>query len=95
MNKGNAFKFRPKEGDDMHGYDMMSGWGGMWFGPVLMVLVPLALIVLIIWFVRTMTNGTTISPTQDIGARQILDERYAKGKIDDEEYQRRRSALDG
>ncbi len=78
----------------MHGYDMMSGWGGMWFGPVLMVLVPLALIVLIIWFVRTMTNGTTISPTQDIGARHILDERYARGEIDDEEYQRRRSTLD-
>ena len=95
MNKGNAFKFRPKEGDDMHGYDMMSGWGGIWFGPVPMVLVPLAFIVLIIWLVRTMTNRTTNSPTQDTGARQILDERYARGEIDDEEYQRRRSTLDG
>jgi putative membrane protein len=95
MNRGNAFEFRPNGGDDMHGYDMMSGWGGMWFGPVLMVLAPLAFILLIIWLVRTMTKRTISSPAQNTGARQILDERYAKGEIDDEEYQRRRSALDG
>ncbi len=66
----------------------------MWFGPVRMVFVPLAFIVLIIWFVRTMTEKTTSSPTHDIGARQIGDGRYTKGEIDDEEYQRRRSALE-
>jgi len=81
----------------MHGYgfDMMSGWGGMWFGPVLMVLVPLALIVLVVWLVRAMTGGNANASRRDDSARQILDERYAKGEIDDEEYQRRRSALDG
>lgn len=79
----------------MHGYDMMSGWGGMWFGPIFMFLVPLALIVLVVWLIRAMIGGNANASRRDDSARQILDERYARGEIDDEEYQRRRSALDG
>ncbi len=79
----------------MHGYDMMSGWGGMWFGPIHMFLIALVLMVLVIWLVRAMTGGHANSSRRTDGARQILDERFAKGEIDDEEYQRRRSALDG
>jgi len=79
----------------MHGYDMMSGWGGMWFGPIFMFLVSLALIVLVVWLIRAMIGGNANASRRDDSARQILDERYARGEIDDEEYQRRRSALDG
>jgi putative membrane protein len=78
----------------MHGYDMMSGWGGMWFGPILMILIPLTLILLIVWLVRAFASGRTASKLNDANARKILDERYAKGEVDDEEYQRRRSALE-
>ena len=78
----------------MHGYEMMTGWGGMWFGPILMFLIPLALIVLVVWLVRTLAGGRSTSNKHDTNARNILDERYAKGDIDDEEYQRRRSALE-
>lgn len=78
----------------MHGYDMMSGWGGMWFGPTLMFLVPLLLIILAVWLVRAMTGGNANSSGRDDSARKILDERYARGEIDDEEYQRRRSELE-
>jgi len=34
----------------MRGDEMMHGWGGMWFGPLLMWGVPILLIVLVVWF---------------------------------------------
>jgi putative membrane protein len=56
------------------------GWGGgMFFGPLFMIAGPVLLIVLIRWFSRT--------------AREILDERYAKGEIQRDEYEERRKAL--
>jgi putative membrane protein len=79
----------------MHDYGMMSGWGGMWFGPILMILIPLALVLLVVWLVRAMAGGSANPPRRNVSARQHLDERYAKGEIDDEEYQRRRAALEG
>jgi putative membrane protein len=84
----------PKGTFTMHGYDMMSGWGGIWFGPILMFLIPLTLVLLIVWLVKAFASGRSASNMNDANARKILDERYAKGEVDDEEYQRRRSALE-
>ncbi|MGQ0773763.1 MAG: SHOCT domain-containing protein [Pseudonocardiales bacterium] len=42
---------------------------------------------------RLTQNRGTGSPTGLSSARQILDERYARGEIDDQEYRRRRAEL--
>jgi putative membrane protein len=75
---------------------MMGGWtmGWMWVWPVLIVG---GLLVLGYVAVRWVQGGHGASPAgSDPGsfaARRILDERYARGEIDDEEYQRRRDLL--
>jgi putative membrane protein len=79
----------------MHGYDMMDGWGGMWFGPVVMILGIVLIVLLVVWLVRAATSGSGVRGNgRPLSPRQVLDERYAKGEIDDEEYARRRAMLD-
>ncbi|SCG43491.1 SHOCT domain-containing protein [Micromonospora coxensis] len=70
----------------MHGTGM-AGW--MWVWPLLVVA---ALVVLAVLVVRAVGAGP--QPGGRRSARQILDERYARGEIDEEEYQRRRDSLD-
>ena len=78
----------------MQGYDMMAGWGGMWFGPIMMFVLPLLIIFLAIWLFRVLVrNGSNAAP--QYSPRHILDERYAKGEIDQEEYKSRRQVLEG
>ena len=67
---------------------MWAGWGIHW---IWMVVFWAAVIGTIVWAVTrlapagTNRNGGT--------ARTILDERYARGELDDDEYRRRRSEL--
>lgn len=69
-----------------------AGWGGWVFMMVAMVafwgLVALALIVI---FRGTQRSDTSKSAHRD--PQQILDERFARGEINDDEYQARRSVL--
>ncbi len=75
-----------------HMHDWGMGWGGgMVFGPLLTIGLIILLIALIVPFVRSLGGGSA-SPSS---ARDILDERYAKGEIDREEYLRRRQDIDG
>ena len=80
-----------------HGTDwgMMGGWGGGWLGLSGMLIWLLVLVLLVagvIWLVR----GTTFRPEspQRDGRRSpgldILDERYARGEIDRDEYQHKK-----
>lgn len=64
---------------------MMGGWsmGLIWIWPAL-VLSGLLLLAYV---------GVRLMQDSQAGARQILDERYARGDIDEEEYLRRRAAL--
>jgi putative membrane protein len=71
----------------------MMGW--MWVWPVLIVV---GLLILGYVAVRLAQGRQGASPTGSDPAagsvvRRILDERYARGEIDDEEYQRRRDLL--
>lgn len=67
----------------------MDGWGGGWvWGIAMMVL----LVVLIVWVVRSTTDGrgpqqSTRDPAER--AREILAERYAHGELTTEEYRER------
>lgn len=64
---------------------MMMGWMLIW---PLLVLVGLALLGYVAF--RLARGGTA---GRSSPARRILDERYARGEIDEDEYQRRRDGL--
>lgn len=59
-----------------------------WWMPVGMVLVWLVVAVVVVVLVRAFTR-----PPDGGDPRAVLDERYARGEIDDEEYRRRRATL--
>ena len=70
---------------------MWEPWGwGMWLGSVVfLVLIAIGIVMLVRWASRDGLGGRAPDP------RRILDERFARGEIDEEEYQRRRSVLKG
>jgi putative membrane protein len=70
-------------------------WVLLW---VLFVALVLALLILAIrWFLRAERGAgvTPSGPPAGPDPLQILRERYARGEIDDEEYERRRKVLGG
>ncbi len=78
--------------------DWGTGWGrgGMWLGPLFMI-IPFALLIAAIVVLVRWVDG---SRGGDGGgrvhtARDILDQRYARGEIDREEYLRRRDDMGG
>jgi putative membrane protein len=84
-------------GDGDHaGWHMMDG-GGSTFVWVVLVLVMLALVaatVAILLALRQPTGGSAApSIPPESSARRALDERFARGEIDEDEYRRRRSVL--
>ncbi|PWG64677.1 hypothetical protein DEM34_04080 [Spiribacter halobius] len=82
----------------MHGmWDSHFGWGHMLLGGLVMALVLGAVIGLIALLARGLGGSSALPPARDRergrSAREILDERYAKGEIDRDEYQQRREDL--
>jgi putative membrane protein len=73
-----------------HGFDHMNGWG--WVPGVIGLVSLAAIIGLLAWFIVFMVRKpvATISG----GARALLDERYAKGEIEREDYLARKADLD-
>ena len=65
----------------------MSGW--MWMMWTVGVALWVSLVVLAIWAVRRFTDCQRSG-----GARRILEERFARGEIDDEEFRRRLGTLE-
>ena len=68
----------------------MRGWGGgwMWLWGTLMMLTWVAVIAAAVWLVaRSLGDGR---PSR---AREILDERYARGELTTDEYRERLDAL--
>jgi putative membrane protein len=65
----------------------------MWFGPLWMLVwlaVIVAVIVALVRWLAPIESGTHNSPRS---ARDILDERYARGEIDRDEYLKRREDI--
>ena len=69
------------------------GW--MWVWPVLIVFGLLIVGYVAVRLVQgwQASSPTGADPSPGSVARRILDERYARGEIDDEEYQRRQDLL--
>lgn len=69
---------------------MMNGW--MWVWPVLVLA---GLVLLGYGVVRLAQGWPPVSGDDELGApaRRILDERFARGEIDEDDYWRRRSTL--
>jgi putative membrane protein len=78
----------------MPGNGYMGGWG--WIFMSLSTLVFLALIALVVWLaVRTTSGSPSQQHSSTHAAKQVLAERYARGEIDEQEYQQRLRILDG
>jgi len=73
---------------------MMNGWmyGWMWIWPLLV----LAGLLLLVYGVVRLAQGTPPAPGDEqrgSSARRILDERFARGEIEEDDYRRRRAEL--
>lgn len=71
------------------------GWGGMWFGPLFMLVTFGLLVAFVVGLVRWI-GGERGTPTATaLTPREVLDARYARGEIDREEYLKRRQDIAG
>lgn len=84
-----------------HGPGMMwDMWGGWWPGMILgwvfMILLLVGLVVAVVALVRWLgrTGGQPAGSAPPGDARRILEERFARGEIDEDEFTRRRRQLD-
>ncbi|MDQ2925851.1 MAG: SHOCT domain-containing protein, partial [Acidobacteriota bacterium] len=77
-----------REGRMTGDYGMGGGWFGMGFGWILIV----ALVVAAGIFVFRQTGGDRAAGGRE-SARDILDKRYARGEIGDDEYEKKKHDL--
>ena len=68
---------------------MWWNWNGgwMWFGGILMIIFWVAVILLVVWLVRRM-SGQGMGMSHTSNALDIAKERYAKGEISHEEFEK-------
>lgn len=74
------------------------GWGHMLFGSLMMIVFWGGLILLIVLAVRYLGHGSAGGGERLTGAKtplQILEERFARGEFDKEEFEQRKRALSG
>jgi putative membrane protein len=73
-----------------HGWNMMGYWGSSGFGPfgiIIWLLVLAAIVVGIIWLVRTVrVPGEQTVAAQRSSGLDMLEQRYARGEIARDEY---------
>ena len=68
------------------------GDGGFFIFPFLLFL---ALIFLVVMFIRRRRGTWPSRPHGELGARDVLEQRFARGEIDHAEFAHRRAVLDG
>lgn len=86
--------------DGSWGHHGMMGNGGstMWImGPIMMLLFLAAAVAVVVLIVRSLSgHGTLQGPhsARESSASRILEERFASGEIDEEEFRKRKRALE-
>jgi putative membrane protein len=74
----------------------MMPWYGMIFGPIMM-LIWLVIVIVVVAAVIRWLQGGTVGPLPLLGNRkralEILEERFAKGEIDKDEFQEKKRLL--
>jgi putative membrane protein len=73
----------------------VGGGGGMWFGPLGMILWLVVLVAVIVALVRWLGGTSGGADRSGRSARDTLDDRYARGEIDREEYMKRKQDIAG
>ena len=79
------------------GPGIMRGWGGGWFGMIIMTVFWVLLIIGVIYLVKrlaTSNRGRGFFPSGGSRALDILKERYARGEIDQKEFEEKKQALE-
>ena len=82
-----------------HGWGWHGGWAGMILGPVMMIAFVALIVVLVVLAVRWL--GGTSGPSTGVGESQgprpldVLEDRFARGEIDKDEFEERRRVLRG
>jgi putative membrane protein len=83
----------PQTGDGFHHM-----WGGGWYmmlmGPFSMILFLVVLVAAVVLVVKWLLPNADRSAPSGSSARAILDERFARGEIDAEEYKAKREAIE-
>lgn len=70
------------------------GWSGMWFGPLFIIGLLVLAVALIVALMRARSGGSTGTTISTRTPRQILDERFARGEINQDEFEQRRKAVE-
>ena len=79
------------------GPGIMGSWGGGWFGMIIMTAFWVLLIIGVIYLVKrlaTSNRGRGFFPSGGSRALDILKERYARGEIDQKEFEEKKQALE-
>lgn len=71
----------------------MSGWGHMLFGGLMMLAFWGGIIVLVVLLVRWLSGADAGARATGSSALRILEERFARGEIDKEEFEERKRLL--
>lgn len=83
----------------MMGQNWGFGWGGMWFGWLMMIGFTVAVVVLTAWWIRLSLPVSRSNDNAPQGDRQsqpaleLLQARYARGELSKEEYLEMRATL--
>jgi putative membrane protein len=76
---------------------MMDGWGMGWFGGIFMILFWILVIVGLVFLIKWLVQSTRQTPggrsSSTSNALHILEERYARGEIDKQEFQEKKKDL--
>jgi putative membrane protein len=73
----------------MNGWDM-SGWGWVWMTVMMLLIIAAAVWIAVVLARGGAMPGTRSEPQDPV---TILDQRFARGEIDEDQYRRRRQML--
>jgi len=69
------------------------GWSGMILGPIMMIVFIALIVGAVVWVFRWTGLGGSALAGGANKARHILDERFARGEIDKDDYEERKRVL--